>query len=413
MTNGQVVTITSTFHVASSFSGPIQYPVTISSSTTDPTPGNNSATASTPVILSADVAITKTGPAGAARGANVVYTITVTNNGPSDAASVQVADVTPAGLGFVSNAGACTQPFPCPLGTLTSGQTATITSTFSIPAGYSGANPILNTATVNSATSDPTGGNNSSTASTPVTSLADLTVTKTGPAFGTRGGTAVYTIVVTNAGPSSANAVQVDDNLAPVDVTFASNAGDCTTAFPCLLGTLAPGASKTITSTFNIPVGHDVEAPIVNTATVSSTTTDPDTSNDTSTATTKFGAFYTVNPCRLVDTRPSSQLGSGEERPFDLVALAAASCGGAIPTGAQAVSVNLTVTGATAPGNVRLYPADASTVPTVSSINFVAGQTRANNAIVATSADGLGKIKVKNSSAGTVHFILDVNGYFQ
>jgi hypothetical protein len=49
----------------------------------------------------------------------------------------------------------------------------------------------------------------------------------------------------------------------------------------------------------------------------------------------------------------------------------------------------------------------------VSSINFSAGVTRANNAIVPLATDGAGTIGVKNGSAGMVHFVLDVNGYFQ
>jgi hypothetical protein len=61
---------------------------------------------------------------------------------------------------------------------------------------------------------------------------------------------------------------------------------------------------------------------------------------------------------------------------------------------------------------VRLYPADVA-VPLVSTINFTAGLTRANNAIVAAAADGSVAITVKNSSVGSVEFILDVNGYFE
>jgi hypothetical protein len=49
----------------------------------------------------------------------------------------------------------------------------------------------------------------------------------------------------------------------------------------------------------------------------------------------------------------------------------------------------------------------------VSTINFVAGLTRANNAIVPAAADGSVAIRVKNSSTGSVEFILDVNGYFE
>jgi hypothetical protein len=49
----------------------------------------------------------------------------------------------------------------------------------------------------------------------------------------------------------------------------------------------------------------------------------------------------------------------------------------------------------------------------VSSINFTAGVTRANNAAVPLATDGTGTIGVQNGSAGMVHLVLDVNGYFQ
>jgi hypothetical protein len=86
------------------------------------------------------------------------------------------------------------------------------------------------------------------------------------------------------------------------------------------------------------------------------------------------------------------------------------SCG--VPAGAKALSVNLTVTQPSAGGHLTLFPTDVET-PLASSINFAAGQTRANNAVLRLAFDGSGGIKVQNGSGGTVDFILDVNGYFQ
>jgi len=110
-----------------------------------------------------------------------------------------------------------------------------------------------------------------------------------------------------------------------------------------------------------------------------------------------------------VDTRlppDGPPLQPGEERTFTLAGL----CG--VPTGAVALSLNLTVTSPSAPGNLRLYPPEVP-APQASAINFAAGQTRANNAIVPAASDGSVAITVKNSSAGTVHLVLDVNGYFE
>ena len=82
---------------------------------------NDSATTSVPLTPAADLQISKDGPASAVAGTDVVYTTVITNAGPSDAVAVTVADPTPSGLTFVSNAGACTTAFPCALGTLAAG----------------------------------------------------------------------------------------------------------------------------------------------------------------------------------------------------------------------------------------------------------------------------------------------------
>src|SRR5207253_353896 len=77
---------------------------TAGSGTTDPDPGNNSGTASTLVHARADLAVSKAGPAETIAGdpANLTYTITVANNGPSDAQAVALSDLLPAGETFVS-----------------------------------------------------------------------------------------------------------------------------------------------------------------------------------------------------------------------------------------------------------------------------------------------------------------------
>jgi uncharacterized repeat protein (TIGR01451 family) len=410
LASGASRTFTATFSVPSGYSGPSPFTntATVSSAATDPVPANDASSAQTTVTSQADLSIAKTGPASVLRGTNVAYSIVVANAGPSNASSVQVADPTPAGLTFVSNAGDCTTPFPCSFGTLASGASRTFVATFNVPSGYSGPSPFTNTATVTSTTADPVPANDSSSAQTTVLAAADLSIVKTGPPFATRAADLAYTIVVTNAGPQAAGSVEVTDPT-PAGLTFVSNTGDCTSAFPCALGTVPAGESRTITATFAVPAGQDVNSPIVNTASVSSTTGDPNPADNSASATSLFGAYYTLEPCRLVDTRlPAWQpaLQPGEERTFVLAGV----CG--IPTGAAALSVNLTVTAPTAPGNLRLFPADVA-VPLVSTINFTAGLTRANNAIVAATADGSVAVSVKNASTGTVELVLDVNGYFQ
>lgn len=122
------------------------------------------------------------------------------------------------------------------------------------------------------------------------------------------------------------------------------------------------------------------------------------------------GSFYTVTPCRIVDTRnPEGPNGgpiltSGVPRLFTL----RGHCG--IPSTANAVSMNITVASPTGFGHLRLYPGDQSPPPT-SAINFGVDQNRANNAIVPLSAEGvLGVLPLLGS--GQVHLVIDVNGYF-
>jgi hypothetical protein len=121
--------------------------------------------------------------------------------------------------------------------------------------------------------------------------------------------------------------------------------------------------------------------------------------------------FYTVTPCRAVDTRNAAgpwggpALAANSDRTFAL----GGRCG--IPTTAKAVSVNLTVVQGTAGGDLRLYPA-GSGMASSSAINYSAGQTRANNATAALGTSG-GLVVRCDQSQGNVQAIIDVNGYYQ
>ena len=124
-------------------------------------------------------------------------------------------------------------------------------------------------------------------------------------------------------------------------------------------------------------------------------------------------SFYTLAPCRVIDTRNAPgptggpALYPGATRAFPMTV---GVCG--VPSTATAVSVNVTAVGAASNGHLILYRGDETSAPRTSNINFSAGMTRANNAIVLLAAN-TGTINVENGSAGSVHFVLDVNGYFQ
>lgn len=120
--------------------------------------------------------------------------------------------------------------------------------------------------------------------------------------------------------------------------------------------------------------------------------------------------FHTLAPCRAVDTRnPNGPLGgpaidAQRTRTFYLLG----ACG--IPLDAVAVSFNVTVVSPTWEGNLRLFPG-VGTSPLVSTLNYKAGQTRANNAVMRL---GAGEISVQNDQGtGQAHVLIDVNGYLK
>ena len=121
--------------------------------------------------------------------------------------------------------------------------------------------------------------------------------------------------------------------------------------------------------------------------------------------------YFTVNPCRVVDTRGGAPIGGPVLQGQQTRTFAVTGNGG-VPSTARAVSINVAVTQPSPGGNVRLFPAGQA-VPTISSINYGAGQTRGNNAIISLSASGAMAAFVGQPADTTVHLIIDVNGYFE
>ena len=150
----------------------------------------------------------------------------------------------------------------------------------------------------------------------------------------------------------------------------------------------------------------------MNVATVSTTTPDLDPSNNTAFAqVTLPSAFYTVPPCRLVDTRdPAGPFGgpalsAGAERAFTVPG----SCG--LPSGVKSLALNVTVVTPAQAGFLRLAPLGV-VIPQTSTINFGGGQTRANNAVISAGVGGQIGVAL-GTAGGQAHVILDVVGYFK
>lgn len=119
---------------------------------------------------------------------------------------------------------------------------------------------------------------------------------------------------------------------------------------------------------------------------------------------TAAGAFSPTGPARVLDTRSGAPVPAGGSVPVQIAGF------GDVPeTGVAAALLNVTATRAQRPGHVTVHPSD-SPVPTASNLNFVAGQTIANQVTVKLSADG--RATLVNGSTGPVHLVVDVGGWY-
>ncbi len=284
-----------------------------SSTTTDATPGNNTAT-TTFTVVPADLSITQTpSPTTVNPGGAIAYTNVVTNNGASIANAPVFTQATPTNTTFQSvtaTAGwTCTNPAVGGTGTITctdgsnmaNGATATFTVNVQVNAGVSDLTTISGSGTITS-TSDTAAGNNSATSSVTVSAPADLSISQTASApVVAAGANVIYTVVVTNNGANQSQNVVFYENI-PANTTFQSigtvpTGWTCTTPgvngttpINCSIASLANAGTATFTVTLQVTAGTAAETVIQNvTSVTSNTTNDPVASNNTSTTTLLVG----------------------------------------------------------------------------------------------------------------------------
>ena len=156
-----------------------------------------------------------------------------------------------------------------------------------VPTGTS----VENEAVVESDAVDPNPMDNWDTADTSVVSGADLVVSKTGPEEATAGEALSFTIVVTNAGPSVAQSVTIDDFL-PTQLNLESVAVERTNVGPtacalssCQVGDMAIGEVVTMTVHTTVDLSVREERIVVNQASATADTPDHDLSNNSDTHT--------------------------------------------------------------------------------------------------------------------------------
>ena len=249
----------------------------VDSDTHDPNETNNKDNDTITVDSHADLAINKTvSPHYPKRGDVVVWTITVTNNGPDVAVNAYVRDVLPSGLEFIESDGNYTNNIWY-IGNMANGSTAVLNIKTRILVTDA---VITNVASVTSDTPDPDLTNNEDNATLDIGHEADLAVVKvvsnSTPNFGD---IITWTITVTNNGPDRAIDIVVHDVL-PSGLVYISD--DSNGAYDAVkglwtIGLLQNGASVTLNILSQVNITN---ATITNVAVVDSDTHDPNETNN-------------------------------------------------------------------------------------------------------------------------------------
>lgn len=259
-----------------------------------------------------DVWVTKSGPPQVLVGQQFSYTLAYGNSGSGIASAVQLVDTLPAGLTFVSASPAPAsqsgQTLTWNLGTLTAGQSGSITVTVRAPAsiGAAKSQAITNTATISTGTPGDPPGNNTSTSTSQIV-RPEIGIAKTAPSTVLVGDALSYRLSYANTGSIAAANVTLVDTLPPgmpfvrfIQNPFGACAYDAATRrISCALPSVAVNEVGTIE--FVAQTDVTAAATVANTATISTTTAGDDPSNNSATATTTVqfpnpGVGITISP---------------------------------------------------------------------------------------------------------------------
>ena len=220
------------------------------------------------------------------QGEEVVFQITVENQGSANATAVTLTDTLPAGLDLVSahpSQGSCSNQgsaVTCDLGGLNNAASAQITLT----ALAEGTGLITNTASAVSVPADGNNGNNSDSSTISIGPAADLSVNKTVKSSQVEvGSNFVFSIAVTNLGPSTATNVEMNDPLPP-GLLPVSAPEPCTFLSGPLLSCVFSSIGPSVTRSVDFMVRADQTGEFSNTATAVADEFDPQNANNSDTA---------------------------------------------------------------------------------------------------------------------------------
>lgn len=331
----------------------------VASQTADPANADNAATASVQVIAEADLSITASSAGPVDVGGIATFSVAIDNLGVDNAQFAGVAlvfgglvspTVTPPG-GWTCDApvqDATTTTVTCTTPVFATGTSAFFNATVPADAALGGQSLSL-AAAVTSQTTDPNKDNNSAVATVDVRAVADLSTTATSGGTVPVGGTATYSVTVSNAGPNIADSASVTLEFDALVTPTVTPAGGWTCAAPtqaggttsvvCTTTPFAVGASGTFGASFAATSALGGQT-VTLAATATSATADTNPGNNVATA----GVFIDANAdlsASVVATSGGVQIGG--------TATYTATVTNAGPSAATAATATLTFDATVAP----------------------------------------------------------------
>ncbi|MEW5763330.1 MAG: FG-GAP-like repeat-containing protein, partial [Acidobacteriota bacterium] len=244
---------------------------------------------------------------------DLTYGLTIENDGPDEAEGAIVSLVlAPAGVSvaFVPGSSdarwawdAGTMTLTADLGTLADGVSTSLDAVFTV----SGTGSLEADASVSSSTTDPDSGNDSASATTTVSPIADLAITAftDAPDPVPENTTLTYTLSLSNGGPDTSSAT-VTETFSPVGTTLTFLPGSSdprwswdagTLTLTASVGAMASGATDSLSAAFTVGPPGTAAAH----AEVSGSVFDPSAANNSADASTTIcdptpGAFTVLHP---------------------------------------------------------------------------------------------------------------------
>ncbi len=225
-------------------------------------------------------------------------------------------------------------------------------------------------------------GSTTSTTSAPTTSTSAPTTSTTTSTTTTIAPTTSTTTSTTSAPTTSTTTTSTTSTTTPTTTSTSTT----TTTTPTTTSTPTSTSTSTTSTTSSTTTTAVTTTTTTTTPSPTAPPATPTTPADPSTALGNNGLPLTaIAPQRLVDTR--SALGGQARQPAGGIVRVPIAGRVGIPADARAVVANVTLVGPDAPGYATVYPCTPQ-VPDVSVLNYAAGQTVANNAVVTLSPAG-------------------------